>query len=348
MTKRQRVLAALQHRQPDQIPKGETWIDARLANRIMNTDYPLEYQSFERDKAIRDYLEMDLINVGDWPQQQIGISKRGNPIYRSNYGYEFEQGESKHVIRPPVDEIEKAYQYKKPDIANVDASLVKRYVSETELFVFAQIGGPVSMLDEMFAIEDYMVFCLTNTQEIAYITEKVMEYEVEKAKLFIDAGCHGIFFADDIAFNTGTFLPPYIMHEIVYPFYRNAVKEIKGYKDLPIVFHSDGNLNTVLDDIVACGFDGLQSIQPSAGMNIKSIKEKYGSDLCLWGNIDLDYIMSFAPPEEVKQNVKETIRIAGEGGGFILSTCNTMIDSIPEENVMAMMDAATECSYRYK
>lgn len=340
MTKRQRVLTALEHREPDRIPKGETWIDGRLANRIMHTDFPLDYQFFERDKAIRDYLEMDLINVGDWPQKQIGISKSGNPIYLSNYGYEFEQGESKHVIRPPVDDIEKAYQYKKPDIANVDASLINKYVLETDLFVFAQIGGPVSMLDEMFAMEDYMVFCLTNTEEIAYITEKVMEYEVEKAKLFIDAGCHSIFFADDIAFNTGAFLPPYIMHEIVYPFYRKTVKEIKKYKDLPIVFHSDGNLDKVLDDIVACGFDGLQSIQPSAGMSIKRIKEKYGRDLCLWGNIDLDYIMSFASPEEVKINVEKTLQIAGEGGGFILSTCNTMIDSIPAENVIAMMEAA--------
>lgn len=338
MTKKERVFAALRHEKTDRVPKGETWIDGNLANRIMKTNYPLDYQHFERDKKIREVLNMDLINVGDWPQEESGTSEKGNPLYKSNYGYEFEQGISKHVTKPPVEDIEDAPYYKKPDIRKVNAELVKRFVRETDLFVFAQIGGPVSMLDEMFPMEDYMVYCLTNTREIGMITEKVMEYEVEKAKLFIDAGCDGILLADDIAFNTGTLLPPYIMEEIVFPFYRKMVKEIKAYKDLPIVFHSDGNLNSVLNKIIESGFNGLQSLQPSAGMDIQTIKELYGDKLCLWGNIDLDYIMSFASQEEVRESVRKTIDIGNKNGGFILSTCNTMIDSIPVWNVLAMME----------
>ncbi len=342
MTKKERVLAALRHKQFDRVPKGEVWIDGNLANKIMGTNYPTDYQHFERDVAIRNMLNMDLANVGDWPQKEIGKDEKGNTIYLSNYGYEFIVGASKHITKPPLEDIEDAEQYVKPDIKNVNPALIKRYAEETDLFVFAQIGGPVSMLDEMFPMEDYMIYCLTNPDEIKSITDKVMEYEIEKAKLFIDNGADGIFFADDIAFNTGTLLPPYIMDELVFPYYKKTVDEIKAYKNVPIVAHSDGDLNSVMHKYVEAGFDGVMSLQPSAGMNIAEIKAKYGDKLCLWGNIDLDYVMCFAKPDEVKRVVKETIDVAGVNGGFILSTCNSMVDSIPPENVFAMMEAAEE------
>lgn len=160
------------------------------------------------------------------------------------------------------------------------------------------------------------------------------------AKLFLDKGADAILIADDMAFNSGVFLPPYVMEENVYPFYKQMVREIKAYKNVPVFLHSDGNLNSVMDELVKCGFDGIQSLQPSAGMDIREIKEKYGDRLCLWGNIDLDHIMCFGTEEEVKEDVRRTIEISSPGGGFILSTCNTMVDIIPPKNIFAMIEEA--------
>lgn len=342
MTSRERVLAAIRHQETDRIPKGEMWIAGSLANRLMGTQYPEDHQHFERDLAVRKLLRMDLVNVGDWPQWPIGADERGRTIYRSNYGYDFVQGASRHIVRPALEDIEDADTYQKPDISKVDPTIVRRFAEETDLFVFAQIGGPVSMLDEMFPMEDYMEYTITNTEELAIISEKVIEYEIEKAKLFIDAGADGILMADDIAFNTGLFLPPRIMEKIVYPYYEKIIKEIKAYKDVPVFMHSDGDMNAIMDKIVELGFDGLQSLQPTARMDIAQIKEKYGDKLCLWGNIDLNYVMSYAPAEEVKQVVRDTVKVASPGGGFILSTCNVMIDCIPNENIWALVEAGEE------
>ena len=342
MDHKQRVWAAIRHQPSDRVPMGESWIDGSLANKLMGTDYPLDYQHFERDLAIRKFLGMDFVNVGDWPQWPIGTDEKGRTIYRSNYGYDFIQSASRHIVRPALEDIEDADQYQKPDISKVDASLVRRYAQETDLFVFAQICGPVSMLDEMFPFEDYMVYCITNPEEIMAISDKVIEYEIEKAKLFLDAGADAIFMTDDIAFNTGLFLPPRLMEQLVYPYYEKMVRQIKAYKDVPVFAHSDGDLNSMLHKYVELGFDGLQSLQPSANMDIAEIKRQYGDRLCLWGNIDLNHVMCYASPEEVKQTVRETIRAASGGGGFILSTCNCMIDSIPPENVLAMVQAGRE------
>ncbi|NQT60016.1 MAG: hypothetical protein HQ557_13615 [Bacteroidetes bacterium] len=341
MTKVERMTAAINHQEADKVPKGEICIEGLIANKLLGSDYPLDYQHYTRDKKIRELLHMDFINAGDWPADEIGKDGNGNTLYRSIYGYEFAtNGVSRHITKPPLDNIEDAEKYPVPDSKKVSGALIKKYRETTDLYVMGQIGGPVSMLDEMFEMEDYMVYTMTNTAEMRILGEKIMEHEIAKAKLFIDNGAHAVLVADDIAFNSGLFLPPHIMHEIVYPFYKIAVQEIKTHKNVPVIFHSDGYLMDALDIIVECGFAGIQSIQPSAGMDIREVKRRYGKDLCLIGNIDLDQVMTFASPEEVERVVKETIDIAAPGGGFILSTCNTLINAIPPENALAMYETA--------
>lgn len=340
MTKKERVLAAIRHQETDRVPKGEVYIQPQVANALLGKEYPADHQHFERDVEVRRLLNMDVVNVGDWPEWEIGTNADGKKIVQSVYGQTFLVGaESKHILEPPID-IEDAENYPEPDISRVKGTLIERYAKETDFFIFAQVGGPISMLNEMFPMEDYMVYCLTNTEEMYQISEKVISFEIKKAKLFLDKGADAILIADDMAFNTGVFLPPYIMEANVYPFYRRMIQEIKAYKDVPVFLHSDGNLNSIMDDLAECGFDGLQSLQPSAGMDIREIKEKYGSRLCLWGNIDLDYIMCFGSTDEVRADVRRTIDIAAPGGGFILSTCNTMVDIIPPANIFAMMEEA--------
>lgn len=337
MTKRERMWRAIRHQEADRVPKGEISISGGFANRLLDADYPLDYQHFARDWAVRQRLNADFVNIGDWPSEQIGADSAGRVLFRSVYGYEYAStGASVHITKPPVADIEDARRYQKPDIGKVSPNLLKRFVEETDLFVFGQIGGPVTQLDEMFGMEDYMVYCMTNTAEMGYIGERVMEFEVEKAKLFLDSGAHAILMGDDIAFNSGLLLPPRIMEEIVYPLHKAAVREIKRYKDVPVFLHSDGDIRAALPAIVDSGFDGLHSLQPSAGVDIGAVKRDYGGQLCLIGNIDLDYIMTFASVSEVEENVKRTIDVAAPGGGYILSTCNTLIDAVPPENALAM------------
>ncbi|WP_273325878.1 uroporphyrinogen decarboxylase family protein [Vallitalea guaymasensis] len=341
MTKRERVYRAIAHKEADRVPKGELYIDPSLANSLLKKDYPLDYFHFQRDIEVRELLGIDMINLGDWPTEELGEDEEGNKIYRSNYGEEYIfNDKSKHIIKPGLMNIEDAENYPIPDITKCSGKLIKRFAEETDLFVFAQIGGPISMINEMLGMEDYMIYTMTNTKEIRILAEKIMEYEIAKAKLFIDNGANAILIADDMAYNTSTFLPLHIMDEVAFPYYKIAVEEIKKHKDVPVFLHTDGNINNVLGKITDCGFDGLQSLQPSAGMEIEQVKKDFGKDLCLMGNIDLDYVMTFGSVQEVEETIKRTIDIAASGGGFILSTCNILVDVIPPENALAMYNTA--------
>lgn len=113
----------------------------------------------------------------------------------------------------PFEDIEESAGYQIPDIRNVSGDLIRRFAKETNLFVFTQIGGPISMVNEMIGMEDYMIYSMINTEKIKELAGKIMIYEVQKAKLFIDHGADGILLADDMAFNSGVFLSPHIMDE---------------------------------------------------------------------------------------------------------------------------------------
>jgi uroporphyrinogen decarboxylase len=102
-----------------------------------------------------------------------------------------------------------------------------------------------------------------------------------------------------------------------------------------VIFHSDGYLYDEIPNIIACGFDAIQSIQPSAGMDIEKIKKEFGDQICLMGNVDLNYLLPFGKPEEVREEVKKLVKTAGPEG-FVLTTCNIITDAVPVENAKAM------------
>jgi len=110
-----------------------------------------------------------------------------------------------------------------------------------------------------------------------------------------------------------------------------------------VVKHTDGNIMSVIDMIVEAGIDALNPLEPQAGMDIGLIKDQYGDRIAIVGNIDCGYLLSEAPVEEVRQVTRETIEIAAPGGGYCLSSSNSIHSSVKPENFMAMVETLREC-----
>jgi uroporphyrinogen decarboxylase len=150
-----------------------------------------------------------------------------------------------------------------------------------------------------------------------------------------------LFFADDIAFKSGTFVEPESFKELWLP---RAEKLLKLGRDagLPLMFHSCGNLAGVMDSIVMkMGLDVLNPIEPYS-MNIYDIKKQYGDRLTLSGNIDIAGPLAFGTPEQVREEVREHMERLKPGGRYIMSTNHSVMNDIPPENYRAMLDAGLE------
>ena len=95
-----------------------------------------------------------------------------------------------------------------------------------------------------------------------------------------------------------------------------------------------------MDFFVEEGFDGINPLEPIAGMDLAEVKQRYGDKLCLLGNIDCGYILSKAPIEEVEADVKRCLRDGAPGGGFVLMSSNSLHASVRPENYRAMVETA--------
>jgi uroporphyrinogen decarboxylase len=146
-----------------------------------------------------------------------------------------------------------------------------------------------------------------------------------------------VWHADDIAFSTALLISPRILRKHLFPWYKE-MNRITHEKGRLAVFHSDGALQQVLDDIVDCGFDGLNPIEPKA-MNINEIKKRYGTKVSLIGNIDLGYTLTRGTPEEVTAEVRQRIRDLAPGGGYAVASSNSVPEYVPLANFNAMREA---------
>ena len=144
-------------------------------------------------------------------------------------------------------------------------------------------------------------------------------------------GAHGIIIADDIAYHRSTYTSPQFVEYYLLPVWQAQVSAARDL-GVPVFLHSDGNLDSVLPMIVAAGFDGLQCIEPAAGMRIGPIKEKYGRNLCLMGNIDPAILFAPAEPADLparRDRLRREVRhrrihlrhLQRPAGGYVSRAC---------------------------
>ena len=98
-----------------------------------------------------------------------------------------------------------------------------------------------------------------------------------------------------------------------------AVHARGGY----FIKHTDGNVWTILDALVAAGIDGWHGIQPSIGMDLRLLKERYGDRLCFFGGLNCETLIE-GTPEEARAEVRYAIRHAAPGGGLVIATGNVL------------------------
>jgi uroporphyrinogen-III decarboxylase len=179
-------------------------------------------------------------------------------------------------------------------------------------------------------------FATTLYDDYALIDELLEMYTVWYARAvrhLCALGFDFIWSGDDIAFKTSTFVSPKVFRELLLPHYRRVADQIA----LPWIFHSDGNLLPIMDDLLELGMNGLHPIEPGA-MDLRELKRRWGDRICLCGRISVD-TLSRGTEAQVERLVQEAIRIAGQGGGYIAGSSNSITSYCLPQNVRAMHQA---------
>ncbi len=149
-----------------------------------------------------------------------------------------------------------------------------------------------------------------------------------------------VWFCDDLAYTEGFIVNPGIYREHLFPWIARLAELCRRHDPpLPLIYHSDGKLWDVLDDLIACGANALHPIEPKA-MDIAEVKRRVAGNLCLIGNIDLGYTLTRGVFWEVEEEVRTRIETLAPGGGYCVGSSNTVTEYVPVRNFRAMVEAA--------
>jgi hypothetical protein len=168
-----------------------------------------------------------------------------------------------------------------------------------------------------------------------------LKTSLKLTEMLLERGVHGIHGGYDWAANKGPIFSPRHFRKFVFP-------RIKQITDLchrfgvPYIKHTDGNVNSLLNDMIEAGIDAFHAIEPRAGMNIGQIKLDFGDRLTLIGNVDCSTVLVDGPIEAVKAQTQAVIKAAAPGGGFLISSSNSIHPGVKPEYYMAMLETARE------
>lgn len=176
-----------------------------------------------------------------------------------------------------------------------------------------------------------------------YNIERILEVQTETsyrmAKVAAEVKLAPVYFiGDDIAYKNKLMFSPDFLRRTFVKSLKKCIEPLKA-AGIKVIFHSDGYVMDILDDMIDAGIDGLNPIEPLAGMDIGLLKKRYGKKLILVGNVDCSQTLPLGTVEEVVEAVKRCLRDAGHGGGLLIGSSSEIVPSTPVENIIAFYDA---------
>jgi len=329
MSSRERVLAALRREEPDRVPYCELGVDRALAQTLMGWGEPMSQASnleantysLDESKAIASFLHKD--NICYVLRAPVFARKVAGKNGRLFYG----EGMVKTEADLSTIELPDPYD----DALYAEAKEFVEGKGDYAAWFVTRMGIFPTMLSMGF--EGFSVALYENRAFVEAVLDRFCEWSYVVAERVCQLGFDAYVSTDDMAFKTATFFSPAVFRELVLPRYQRLAQEVT----LPWLIHSDGNLLPFLDDLLGLGIVGLHPNEKGA-MDIRATKRDYGDRICVLGNLDLN-ILGMGTPQDVDDEVRELIRDLAPGGGYILTSGNSLAGYLLPENVVAMSRA---------
>ncbi len=345
MTHRDRFLTAFRGEQPDHIPGTEAGIDNRIIFEINKlTGGPENTGENFNDIFIHviNYLGLDAVNV----QVSTGIKKLSENTVIDKFGREFVTTEHGAPL-PSAARVSTMEELEGFDMVSLVADEDFTRIKETISAFGPEMGYCLVIMDpykegwqSLGGMENLLMSMMLDPELTTGIFRKTTDYLHKLIDVGFELGVDGFIMPGDYAMETGLLFSPDLYRKFLKPLHVELIDHVHGGGGL-IAKHSDGDDWPLIDDWIEIGFDGFHPVQPQC-MDIGEVKAHLKGKMSVWGNIDCRTLLVKGTTDEVRKNVRETIDIAGPGGGYIMTSSNSIHSNVKPENYMAMMETLRE------
>ena len=371
MLPRERVFAALEHREPDRIPWGEHSIDYNVYEDILGRETLVQskirqiqaYWDGRRDEVVEHYkrdipdlvraLEMDIIPVG-------GVSPKGyhpkpmekldEETYRDEHGRIYrvssvtgdlrplEPAVSKNYVPPTLEglqeQIDKVDDEPLGDPNDSRWEFVHHAVKEMKDTHFIMLmSGDLGFAGFGASEEESWMNMVLQPEICKKIAELNGKRLIRQVRLQAQLGVDGIMPCGDLGSSTALLASPEIYREMIYPWHKAHAEEAHKH-GLKILKHCCGHTWPIIHELAEV-YDAYEGIQASGGMDIKKLKEQVGDEICLWGGIWHEHIID-GGVEDMRNDARYSFTNAAPGGGYIMGSTHSLAVGAKRENILEM------------
>jgi hypothetical protein len=333
MTSRERVVAALRREIPDRVPWMEGIVDDTLAGKLCGEEIRVNWDIApdgtpvasgaylaEEQKKVCRALGKDNINYNAFA-----------PVYAGRTSLEGVVIVGEGLVHTR-DDLE-LMQFPDMDAPGFFDSAKEFIAHKEDYCAVACIRLGIGATIMTMGLEAFSYAMADDLELIVEIMEMYADWTVRIAPRLAEIGFDIFWAFDDVAFNSGPMFSPDFYRDTVLPIQRKAAAAL----ELPLIAHSDGDMTPILEDWLTMGQVAIHPIQPDV-MDIERINAEYGESICLVGNIFMDDLVH-KEPADIEAQVRERIERIGAGGGYIISSSNSLTADMKVENVRAMSEA---------
>lgn len=324
MKPRERVFAALQHKEPDRVPRFEIWIDGLLAELGQDDPYAA-YANLGQDCVMLPSQTPAGSNA--W---RNGVDEFGR--YWKDGMYHNGRVDTEDDLRhytPPLDYVEQFF-----DPAR--AAGVKRQFPD-HCIIFGTHIGPFTAGFMAMGFERFFLRLVDDPDFVRRLLDVRTEWCIAMFRKAVSLGAEVIVLGDDSAYKEGPMISPKQWRKFILPLHERIVAEV----GVPMIWHSDGNIEALLPMAIEAGFVGVHALEPAAGMNLDAIKQKFGRDLVLIGNVDVRALCD-SDLDAVRREVDRCIAQGAPGGGYMLASCNSIFAGMNPQAVAEFFRYASQ------
>ena len=226
------------------------------------------------------------------------------------------------------------------------ADRAKYLYEDTDFIVCAEhpVYGIFELGCWMCGFDEFLMKMALEEEFVHKFFEIVLNYQKKVIDIYYGALGRYIHYTssgDDFATQNSLFVSPKMFRETIAPYFRERIDHTRKYMDAAYLHHSCGSVYPIIDDLIECGVDILNPIQPKAkDMQPEKIKAAFGNKIVFHGGIDTQAILPHGTKEMIEQTVAETISIMNRDGGYIFAAAHNIQEDVPPCNIVYMLEAA--------
>jgi uroporphyrinogen decarboxylase len=330
MTRRERVIAAIEHRQPDIVPYT-IGLTRQAYDRLIG---------YVGDQGYVDRIGSHITGAGyGWQVED----PPGSGYWRDHFGVVWNKnGADKdigvvdsYLIREPDLGL---YTFPEVDLAAIRNKCEALLSNAGDAFTVFEIGfSTFERAWTLRGMENLLVDMLSEPRFVHALLDRICEFNLTVMDEALKYPIDGFMFGDDWGQQHGTIMGAPHWREFLKPRMKRVYERAKS-AGKSVAQRSCGDIHELMPDLIEIGLDVYQTFQPEI-YDVKAVKREFGRDLTFWGGISTQRVLPWVTPDEVKRVAREMMATVGEGGGYIAAPTHSIPGDVPPENIVALVEA---------